>query len=103
MTALVPSRQNDSLCSTQFLTPACATLNRSPVDPSSLVIKRLVALPGSIVKTLDPYPEKTVRIPPGHCWIEGDEQYHSRDSNTYGPVPLGLVNAKVEWIVWPPR
>lgn len=76
---------------------------RSPVNPSTLLIKRLVALPHSIVRTLAPYPESTVRVPQGSCWIEGDERYHSRDSNTFGPVPLGLVDSRVDWVLWPPR
>lgn len=76
---------------------------RSPSNPSSLLIKRLVALPKTLVRTLPPYSESTVRVPPGHCWIEGDERFHTRDSNTFGPVPLGLIESKVEYIVWPPR
>ncbi|BGP12553.1 hypothetical protein JCM10213_004862 [Rhodosporidiobolus nylandii] len=75
---------------------------KSPVDPSRLLIKRLVALPNSLVRTLPPYPESTVRVPQGHCWIEGDERFHSRDSNTLGPIPLGCMEGRVEWILWPP-
>ena len=45
--------------------------------------------------------DKAIRIPPGHCWVEGDEHFHSRDSNTFGPVPLGLLEARVDRIVWP--
>ncbi|GAA5945342.1 hypothetical protein JCM3775_002191 [Rhodotorula graminis] len=75
---------------------------KSPVKPGTLLIKRLVALPNSIVRTLAPYPESTVRVPQGSCWIEGDERYHSRDSNTFGPVPMGLVESRVDWVLWPP-
>ncbi|GAA5876033.1 hypothetical protein JCM16303_007000 [Sporobolomyces ruberrimus] len=76
---------------------------KSPINPSTLLIKRLVALPNSIVTTLPPFrdKEKTIRIPKGHCWIEGDEQFHSRDSNTFGPVPIGCVESRVDWILWP--
>ncbi|KDE09810.1 hypothetical protein MVLG_00209 [Microbotryum lychnidis-dioicae p1A1 Lamole] len=75
---------------------------RSPTNPSQLLIKRLVGLPGSLVRTLPPYPERTVRIPAGHCWVEGDEKNHSKDSNTYGPIPLGLLDSRIEAILWPP-
>ncbi|GAA6006570.1 hypothetical protein JCM10207_004977 [Rhodosporidiobolus poonsookiae] len=75
---------------------------KSPLNPSALVIKRLIALPQSLVRTLPPHPESTVRVPQGHCWVEGDERFHTRDSNSLGPVPLGCVVGKVEWIVWPP-
>jgi inner membrane protease subunit 2 len=89
------------------------------------------------VHPLPPSPPTPVRIPPGHCWVEGDSHFHSRDSNTYGPVslsstqlassdcagfelprltisiwvdfwfhvglqvPLGLITAKVPYLVWP--
>ncbi|KAK4057576.1 hypothetical protein OIO90_001221 [Microbotryomycetes sp. JL221] len=75
---------------------------KSPINPRSLVIKRVIGLPNSIVKTLDPS-NPTIRVPPGHIWIEGDEPFHSRDSNSYGPVALGLVDSKVNWILWPPN
>ena len=88
---------------TAVLSPLLKHPLRSPTDPSSLLIKRLVALPKTLVRTLPPHPESTVRVPPGHCWIEGDERFHTRDSNTFGPVPLGLIESKVEYIVWPPR
>ncbi|RKP07301.1 hypothetical protein THASP1DRAFT_17256, partial [Thamnocephalis sphaerospora] len=37
----------------------------------------------------------------GHSWVEGDEPFHSRDSNAFGPVPDGLIEARVQWILWP--
>ena len=49
------------------------------------------------------YREQYVLIPPGHCWIEGDDPSHSYDSNDFGPVPLGLVRARVAHVIWPPR
>ncbi|KAL1923399.1 uncharacterized protein VTP21DRAFT_8379 [Calcarisporiella thermophila] len=73
----------------------------SPNDPKRYITKRVIADEGDLVRTLPPYPESIVRIPKGHCWVEGDETFHSRDSNTFGPVPQGLINAKVTWILWP--
>jgi hypothetical protein len=29
-------------------------------------------------------------VPPGHCWVEGDNHAHSADSNSYGAVRLCL-------------
>lgn len=75
----------------------------SPTDPSTLLTKRIIALPGALVQTLPLYPERYVRIPKGFCWVEGDESFHSRDSNTFGPIPLALIHAKVSWIFWPPQ
>jgi len=64
-------------------------------------VKRIVALEGDIVKTLPPYPDTEVTIPPGHVWVEGDESFHTEDSNIFGPIPLALINAKLTYIIWP--
>lgn len=47
----------------------------SPKYPSEKLLKRIIALPGDIVKTKYPYKKEYVRIPPGHCWIEGSTLY----------------------------
>ncbi|KAK0491223.1 LexA signal peptidase [Armillaria novae-zelandiae] len=73
----------------------------SPTDPRRVLIKRVIAMEGDIVKTLPPYPLPEVRIPEGHVWIEGDDPYHSDDSNTLGPVPAALIEAKLLFVVWP--
>ena len=60
--------------------------DRSPMDPKYWVIKRIIATPGDIVETRPSYPERNVIVPKNHYWVEGDEAFHSKDSNTYGPV-----------------
>lgn len=35
------------------------------------------------------------QIPEGHCYVVGDNLKFSRDSRMFGPLPLGLVKAKV--------
>jgi inner membrane protease subunit 2 len=70
------------------------------VNERILVTKRIVALEGDIVKTLPPWKDKTVRIPEGHVWVEGDAP-NSRDSNHFGPLPLGLVNGRIDAILYP--
>lgn len=96
------------------LTKPLRTEIRSPTDPNSTVIKRIIGLPGALVESRGPAPslgpsstasrvERVVRVPQGNCWVEGDEAYHTRDSNDYGPVPMGLLRARVECIIWPPR
>jgi len=59
---------------------------RSPTDPEAWVIKRIIAVEGDIVQSRPEYPERNVVIPRNHFWVEGDEAFHSRDSNSYGPV-----------------
>lgn len=73
----------------------------SPKDPSQKIIKRVVGLQGDVVSTLG-YKQEVIRVPEGHCWIEGDHTGHSLDSNTFGPVALGLMTAQATFIVWPP-
>ncbi len=105
-------------------------------------MKRIVALEGDVVQTLQPYPEQEVKVPPGHVWLEGkhthlyltsstqestngyvgDEGFRTIDSNRWGPVcliphplkpfglmlstieqvPLGLIDSKLTFIIWPP-
>ncbi|KAI0939734.1 hypothetical protein AcW1_004664 [Taiwanofungus camphoratus] len=62
---------------------------QSPTD-SKLVVKRIIALEGDTVRTLPPYPDAEIRVPPGHVWVEGDEAFRTEDSNTFGPVCLEL-------------
>lgn len=66
----------------------------APKDPDKIIIKRIVALHGDVVRT--------VRIPEGHCWLEGDHKGRTHDSNAFGPVSLGLLTARAASIVWPP-
>uniref|UniRef100_A0A6P7F6D5 Mitochondrial inner membrane protease subunit n=1 Tax=Diabrotica virgifera virgifera TaxID=50390 RepID=A0A6P7F6D5_DIAVI len=73
----------------------------SPKDPSQKIIKRVIGLEGDVISTLR-YKTDIIRIPEGHCWIEGDHTGHSMDSNNFGPVSVGLVTAKATCIVWPP-
>lgn len=106
---VVALTQVDRLYSSRQLKPLLTVTTRqssihsSPTDAKGLLIKRIIGMPGSMVKTLAPHPERSVRVPAGHCWVEGDERYHSRDSNAYGPVPIGLINARVDAIIWPPK
>lgn len=73
----------------------------SPKDPDTKIIKRVVALQGDVVSTIG-YKKPFVRVPEGHCWVEGDHTGNSLDSNYFGPVSLGLMNARATYIVWPP-
>lgn len=42
-------------------------------------------------------------MPEGHCWMLGDNLSESRDSRSYGPVPLALIKGKVAAKVAPWR
>ncbi|KAG2135950.1 peptidase S24/S26A/S26B/S26C [Suillus bovinus] len=74
---------------------------RDPLDSRKMIVKRVVAVAGDVVKTLPPYPDAEVFIPEGHVWVEGDEPFRTLDSNKFGPIPLALLDSKLMYIVWP--
>lgn len=43
----------------------------SPENPNRMLVKRILALEGDVVKTLPPYPDKEIVVPQGHVWVEG--------------------------------
>ena len=75
---------------------------RSPEDPKKSLVKRIVGLPGDKIRTCRGRGPK-VLVPAGRCWIEGDNEANSNDSNTYGPVPIALIDARAMFIFWPPQ
>jgi inner membrane protease subunit 2 len=88
---------------------------RSPIDPNRILIKRILAIPNDRVlplpitqrsipirsKPISSTPKDYITIPYGHYWVEGDDSFHSHDSNTFGPIPEGLIESRVVWILWP--
>lgn len=74
----------------------------SPRDPEQKLIKRVIGLEGDIINTLN-YKKSLIRVPEGHCWVEGDNANNSMDSNLFGPIALALITAKATAIVWPPQ
>lgn len=88
-----------------------------PNQPSNLICKRLIALPGDIIlmntigdntahsdvdKEQMISGAKQIFIKPGSCWVEGDNKTNSTDSRNYGQIPIGLIKSKVLARVWPP-
>ncbi|KAL4957697.1 peptidase S24/S26A/S26B/S26C [Aspergillus filifer] len=70
--------------------------------------KRVIGLPGDYVCREGVLSEdvggegKMIRVPEGHVYVAGDNLPWSRDSRTYGPLPMGLINGKVIARIWPP-
>lgn len=82
-------------------------LVRSPENPRKIVTKRVMGMEGDRVSfILDPKNSdrwETLVVPKGHIWIQGDNIYDSNDSRQFGPVPYGLLQARVFWRIWPPQ
>ncbi|KAK6150053.1 hypothetical protein DH2020_017578 [Rehmannia glutinosa] len=82
-------------------------LIRSPDNPRKVVAKRVKGIEGDEVSyVLDPKnsdEQKTVVVPKGHVWIEGDNIQNSYDSRQLGPVPYALVQSRIFFVVWPPK
>ncbi|XP_020774810.1 mitochondrial inner membrane protease subunit 2 isoform X1 [Boleophthalmus pectinirostris] len=74
----------------------------SPRNPQQKIIKRVIGLEGDFIRTLG-YKNRYVKVPDGHFWIEGDHHGHSLDSNSFGPVSVGLLHGRASHIIWPPH
>ncbi|XP_019055497.1 PREDICTED: mitochondrial inner membrane protease subunit 1-like isoform X2 [Nelumbo nucifera] len=78
--------------------PGDIVLVRSPENPRKTVSKRVMGMEGDRVTFLvDPKKSDRCRT------IVGDNVYASRDSRHFGPVPCGLIQAKVFFRIWPPE
>lgn len=72
----------------------------SPKNPKECFLKRVVGLPGDLVRTIS-YKKEYVLVPEGHCWLEGDNYSKSYDSNAFGCVPMALVLGQAKAVIFP--
>ncbi|KAL6708545.1 hypothetical protein ACN47E_002526 [Coniothyrium glycines] len=93
----------------------------NPLFPNESGCKRVIGMPGDFVAVVTAgrgeqdveavdtdgkwanVRQEMIRVPEGHCWVTGDNMEWSRDSRLYGPLPLGLIKAKVLAVVLPFR
>lgn len=89
----------------RWVAPGDVVLLTSPEDPRKKIAKRVLGMEGDAVTYLvDPEnidTSKTVVVPQGHIWVQGDNTFASTDSRTFGPVPYGLVEGKMSYRIWP--
>ena len=77
-------------------------LFRSPLNPEKILTKRVTGLQGDVIRPrAPPYPKEEIIIPRNHLWVEGDNTFHSVDSNNFGPISQGLAMGKVCMVIWP--
>ncbi|XP_009401841.2 uncharacterized protein LOC103985754 isoform X1 [Musa acuminata AAA Group] len=53
---------------------------KSPTDHKQNFVKRLIALPGDWVQV--PESSEILKIPEGHCWVEGSSGFDSREGDS---------------------
>ncbi|KAH9246577.1 hypothetical protein BASA81_015842 [Batrachochytrium salamandrivorans] len=66
-------------------------ISRSPVDPNSMVLKRIAEL----------YTDAGSTLPTHHVRLLGDNPEFSRDSREYGSIPVAMIEGRVWMRVWP--
>ncbi|ONK81489.1 uncharacterized protein A4U43_C01F29670 [Asparagus officinalis] len=72
-----------------------------PSDHKKQYVKRIIGLPGEWIQV--PQSSEVIKVPLGHCWVEGDNSDWSLDSRSFGPIPLGLIGGRATFIIWPPQ
>lgn len=93
----------------------------SPQPSGKRLVKRVVGLPGDTLEIEDgalkingravsepyvfgvPRDRQTLRIPPDHYFVLGDNRPHSNDSNNFGPVHRNNIVGKAWLVYWPPE
>ena len=68
-------------------------------DETVGIVKRIRGVAGDVI--FDEESGNFVVVPEGHLWILGDNPAESRDSRSYGPIPISSVHAKVMCTLWP--
>jgi len=90
---------------------------RAPDDPGRVYVKRVVALAGDVVRAeaggirVNGKPVLAgnagafgpLTVPPGRCFLVGDNLADSRDSRAFGPVEIGAILGRVLYVFWAER
>ena len=72
-----------------FLCKGMIVISKSPQNRKELTVKRITGLPGHTIICAETQTHRV--LPPGHCFLEGDNTSVSVDSKVWGPIPLRYV------------
>jgi signal peptidase I len=94
----------------------------NPNEPTTMLIKRLVGLPGDTIEWRDnqlfingslvnePYIPETCRcrdeivtLAPNEYFVMGDNRQHSNDSRAFGAIMIGDIVGQAIFRYWPPE
>ena len=102
--------------------PGDVVMLLSPEEPSTALVKRVIAGPGDVVRSVDgrvlvndvPLPDGFVApefrsddswgpdvVPEGYYWVMGDHRNNSADSRMFSYVPRKYILGKVQLRWWP--
>ena len=73
----------------------------SPMDPDRLVMKRVLGRAGDLVYIDPTKSSEMIRVPEGHLWMQGDNYTYSNDCRFYGPIPIGLIQGRILFRLFP--
>ena len=89
---------------TQEAVPDAAPLH----TPADNIGRTVMEINGAARYPINVPPEKNADmprliVPNGHCFVLGDNRGASKDSRTFGPVPLADIKGRIAYIYWPAR
>ena len=74
-------------------------ISTCPYNPGKNVCKRVTAVAGDKLPVpalrFEQSIDKSDVIPPGYCYLRGDNASNSFDSRSYGPIPVSLIKGRV--------
>lgn len=83
--------------------PGEIALFRGPLPGEPVLIKRVAPLPrGERPAVRDPFWPGGGVGSGGGVWVRGDNESHSVDSRSFGPVPPDRIRGRVVFRYWPP-
>jgi len=78
----------------RFNPPFCQTMQQEYLEED------ITYNNGTTKNRVDNY-DATMKVPPNHVWVEGDNPLESTDSRHYGPLPTSALRGRIVLRLWP--